>query len=139
MNEKDCIFCKIITGEIPSEKIYEDDWSLAFLDINPVNTGHALVIPKDHFENIYTTPDETLARLSLVTKKVAVAIKNAVDAEGITISMNNEPAGGQVIFHTHFHVVPRFEKDGLKLWPQRKYNDGEISATAEKIREELKD
>ena len=139
MNEKNCIFCKIVRGEIPSEKIYEDDWSLAFLDINPVNAGHALVIPKDHFENIYTTPDEALARLSLVTKKVALAIRNAVDAEGITISMNNEPAGGQVIFHAHFHIVPRFEKDGLKLWPQRKYNNGEISDTAKKIKEELKD
>ncbi|MFA6463555.1 MAG: HIT family protein [Candidatus Paceibacterota bacterium] len=139
MTEKDCIFCKIIKGEIPSEKIYEDEWSLAFLDINPVNAGHALVVPKDHFENIYTTPDETLARLSLVVKKVAVAIKNGMGADGVTISMNNEPAGGQVIFHTHFHIVPRLETDGLKLWPQRKYQEGELSDTLEKIREALKD
>ncbi|MEI6478666.1 MAG: HIT family protein [bacterium] len=134
MNEKDCIFCKIISGDIPSEKIYEDYWSLAFLDINPVNHGHTLVIPKDHFENIYTTPDETLARLLLATKKVTLAIKEALDAEGITISMNNEPAGGQVIFHTHFHVVPRFENDGLKLWPQKKYNEGEMKDISEKIK-----
>ena len=139
MNEKDCIFCKIIKGEIPSEKIYEDDWSLAFLDINPVNAGHTLVVPKDHFENIYATPDETLARLSLVTKKVAVAIKNGLQADGVTVSMNNESAGGQVIFHTHFHIIPRYENDGLKLWSQRKYEEGEMTDSAEKIRESLLD
>lgn len=138
MDEKDCIFCKIVRGEIPSEKVYEDEWSLAFLDINPVHPGHALVIPKDHFENIYTTPDETLARLSLVTKKIAVAIKNAMSADGITISMNNERAGGQDVFHAHFHIVPRIENDNLKLWPQRKYsNDTEMKDVAEKIKNSL--
>ncbi len=139
MNEKDCLFCKIIKGDLPSEKIYEDDWSLAFLDINPVNAGHTLVIPKDHFENLYTTPDETLARLSLVTKKIAVAIKNGLGVDGVTVSMNNESAGGQVIFHTHFHIVPRHENDGLKLWPQRKYTEGEMKDSSERIINSLLD
>ena len=109
------------------------------MDINPVNAGHTLVVPKDHFENIYATPDETLARLSLVTKKVAVAIKNGLQADGVTVSMNNESAGGQVIFHTHFHIIPRYENDGLKLWSQRKYEEGEMTDSAEKIRESLLD
>jgi len=137
MNE--CIFCKIVSGEIPSKKIYEDDHTLAFLDIRPVNPGHTLVIPKDHFENIYTLPDETLARLSLTTKKVALALKDALDADGINLNMNNEAGAGQVIFHAHIHVIPRKPNDGLTLWPQKDYKEGEAESIAQKIIESIKD
>ncbi|MFA6050152.1 MAG: HIT family protein [Candidatus Paceibacterota bacterium] len=132
-----CIFCKIVTGEIPSNKVYEDDHVLAFLDIRPVNPGHTLVIPKDHFENIYTLPDETFARMSLAVKKVSVAIKQAVDADGINLGMNNEEAAGQVIFHAHIHIMPRVEGDGLQLWPQKDYKDGEAASIADRIKKEL--
>ena len=135
---ENCIFCKIVKEEIPAEKVYEDEHTLAFLDIQPINEGHTLVIPKDHFENLYTLPDETLARMSLAVKKVALAIKEAVDADGINVGMNNEPAAGQVIFHAHIHVIPRKSEDGLHLWPQKDYKVGEATVVAEKIRKAFK-
>lgn len=131
----ECIFCKIISGEIPSTKVFEDDHTLAFLDIRPVNLGHVLVVPKDHFENIYTLPDETMARLSLAVKKVAVAVKQGLDADGINIIMNNEQDAGQVINHAHFHVIPRYSTDGLKHWPNKEYKTGEAETIGEKIKE----
>ncbi len=134
---ENCIFCKIVSGEIPSEKVYEDEHTLAFLDIRPVNAGHTLVIPKDHFENIYTLPDETMARLGLAVKKVAVAVKQGMDADGINLAMNNEAPSGQVIFHAHVHVIPRIEGDGLKLWPQRDYKEGEATSVAEQIKKSI--
>ncbi|HEY4512866.1 MAG TPA: HIT family protein [Candidatus Paceibacterota bacterium] len=134
---KDCIFCKIVKGEIPSCKIYEDSDTLAFLDIAPVNPGHTLVIPKEHFENLYTLPDETLAGLILTAKKIAQAIKKGIGADGVNIGMNNEKSGGQVIFHAHLHIIPRIEGDGLKLWPQKSYKEGEAESVAEKIKESL--
>lgn len=134
-----CIFCKIIKGEIPSYKVYEDDYTLAFLDIRPVNAGHTLVISKDHFENIYTLPDETLARLSLTVRKIATAARNSLNADGVNIIMNNEAPAGQVIFHAHFHIIPRFENDGLKHWPQGDLRATEAETILEKIRENLED
>ncbi len=130
---ENCIFCKIISGEIPALKVYEGDHTLAFLDIKPNNPGHALVIPKDHFENIYTLPDETLARMALSVKKVALAVKEAVSADGINISMNNEESAGQEIFHAHIHVIPRKEGDGFKHFPTTLYEEGEAEDVAKRI------
>ena len=130
----DCLFCKIIAGEIPAQKVYEDDTVLAFLDIHPVNIGHTLVIPKTHSVNLYETPNETLAHTMVVVKKLSIAIKKAVGADGINIEMNNEPVAGQVIFHTHWHIVPRFQGDGFTHWRSpRDYNDGEAVEVAQKI------
>lgn len=137
LSMESCIFCKIVRGEIPSYKVYEDEDVLAFLDIRPVNPGHTLVIPKDHFENIYTLPDETIARLSLAIKKVAIAVKHGVDADGINLSMNNEAPAGQVIFHAHIHIIPRTNDDGLKLWPQHDYKEHEARDVADQIRKAL--
>lgn len=134
---KDCIFCKIVRGEVPAYKIYEDEEILAFLDINPVHEGHTLVIPKDHFENIYTLPQETLARLTLATQKVAIAVKNGVEASGINIVMNNEHDAGQLVFHAHLHVIPRAQNDGLAHWPQKPYEPGVASAIEKKIKDAL--
>ena len=105
--EKDCLFCKIISGEIPSAKVYEDEYSFAFLDINPINPGHTLLVPKRHFANLYETSDETLKELTPIIKKLAIAVKKAVSADGINIGMNNDPAAGQLVFHAHFHIIPR--------------------------------
>ncbi len=133
--EKGCLFCKIIAGEIPSAKIYEDEHSFAFLDINPVNPGHSLLVPKKHFTSLYETPDETLKELSPLVKKLAIAVKKAVSADGVNIGMNNDPAAGQIIFHAHFHVIPRFAADGHKHWRgKRPYKDGEMDEVAEKIK-----
>ena len=130
----DCIFCKIAKGEIPSEKIYEDEYTYAFLDIYPGNHGHTLVIPKEHFENIYSIPDEEWCRLMLTVKKVADAAKRGMDADGINLFMNNEEAAGQEIPHAHIHIIPRFREDGFKPFHKTSYKEGEIGKIAEKIR-----
>ena len=131
----DCIFCKIIKGEIPSNKIYENQNTYAFLDINPVNHGHTLVIPKKHYINIFDTPEETLKQLILTIKKITPAIKKAVNADGINIGLSNEQAAGQAVFHIHFHIMPRFKNDGLKLLPQKTYESPEqAKQIAQKIK-----
>ncbi len=133
-NGTSCIFCQIHKGEIPSEKIYENERAFAILDIQPVNIGHALVISKEHFANIYETPEEVLADMMSIAKKLSVAVKNAIVADGINIAMNNNHAAGQVIFHSHIHVIPRIHNDGFELWHGRRgYKEGEMKEIADKI------
>ncbi len=135
--QEDCIFCKIIAGQIPSTQIYEDKFVFAFADINPVNLGHALVIPKKHYTDISNTPDDTLGKLIATAKKIAEAIKEAVKADGINIEMNNGKAAGQIIFHSHIHVIPRFLDDGYRHWKGERRTAEEIREMAEKIRIEI--
>ncbi len=132
-----CIFCKIVSGEIPSNKIYEDDKVVAFLDIAPVNKGHSLVISKGHYIDIHETPEETIADMMKVAKKISKGIKESVGADGINIHMNNEKASGQVIFHAHIHVIPRHTDDGLPNWPTKKYSEEEFAETAKRISAKL--
>lgn len=130
-----CIFCKIIEKEIPAEKIYEDKNVLAFLDIKPINIGHTLVIPKKHFKNIYEIPNEDFCNLMLVVKKLSNIIKKSLKADGINIGMNNDESAGQIIFHSHIHIIPRFKKDNLKHWKGKgKYKKGEIEDILKKIK-----
>ena len=136
-HNEDCVFCKIIDGTIPAYKVYEDDETLAFLDIRPNNFGQTLVIPKDHTENIYTISPETLCRVALTVQKVAMAVRNGTDVDGINIIMNNEPAAGQVVFHAHIHVIPRLNDDGLTFWPSKEYKEGEMEIYRDKIKAEL--
>lgn len=133
----DDLFIKIIKGEIPSYKIYEDEYAFAFLDIAPNNHGHTLVIPKKRFKNIYDVPEKTLCHMMNVAKKISIAVKKATNADGINISMNNEPAAGQLVFHVHIHVIPRFKNDGYKPWGKKEYKEGEAEVVAEKIRKAL--
>jgi histidine triad (HIT) family protein len=137
-SEKDCIFCKIIAGEIPAEKVYEDENTLAFLDIKPVNFGHTLLIPKKHSQNIFDLPTEELQGMMPALKKVAEAIKESVNADGLNITNNHEAAAGQLVYHLHFHIIPRFSNDGFVHWHGKSYAEGEMSATAEKIKSALK-
>jgi histidine triad (HIT) family protein len=133
----DCIFCKIIKGEIPAEKVFEDENFLAFLDITPVNPGHVLLIPKKHFENLYDLPNEVLSQAAPLIKKIALAIKQGVAAEGINLGMNNEKAAGQLVPHAHFHIMPRFSNDNHILWHGQPYAEGEIKKVGEKIKKFL--
>ena len=129
-----CLFCKITNGEAPSYKVYEDEDILAFLDINPVNIGHTLVIPKKHYENLYETPNEVLGKLISTVKKLSINIKEKLNADGINIMMNNDSSAGQVIFHTHIHIVPRFREDRFKHWKGEPYKEREAEETIEKIK-----
>jgi len=133
----ECIFCKIVKREIPASIVYEDDVSLAFLDIKPVNPGHTLLIPKEHYKNLYEMPDELLSKTGPNTKKIAIAVKRATEADGINIGMNNDPAAGQLVFHQHTHIIPRFSNDGHKHWKGRLYKEGEEQVIAEKIKSVL--
>ncbi|MBD3249659.1 HIT domain-containing protein [Candidatus Woesearchaeota archaeon] len=137
MMMQDCIFCKIVNGEIPCSKIYEDEKVLAFLDISPINKGHVLLIPKEHHKDLFDTPDDTLAAFAKTAKKIAKAIEQATDADGINLGQNNGKAAGQEVFHAHIHIIPRFSDDGLKHWPGGKYKEGEEKEFAEKIRSKL--
>ncbi len=101
-----CTFCKIAWKEAPANIVYEDENVIAFMSIQPINVGHTLVVPKKHYENIYEIPEEEVAHLYKVVKKLAHAVHKAVDAEGIRIVQNNGEAAGQVIFHMHVHIIP---------------------------------
>lgn len=129
----DCQFCKILRKEIPCAKVYEDDSTFAFLNITPINPGHTLVISKRHHETIFDIPEDDLAQMVLTTKKVALAVRSVTKCDGLNVGMNNFRAAEQVVPHTHFHVIPRFENDGLRHWPGKRYKDGEM----EKIANEL--
>jgi histidine triad (HIT) family protein len=119
-----CIFCKIVAGEIPSAKVYEDAEVLAFMDIGPIIKGHTLVIPKQHFDPLTATPEPVLAKLMAVVKKIAAAQMNGLKADGVNVMQTNGAAAGQVVPHIHFHVIPRYATDGHRWnWAAKKYDD----------------
>ncbi len=128
-----CIFCQIIKKEIPAKIIFENEKTLAFLDIKPVNPGHILVIPKKHYSTIEEISEEDLCAVSLTLKKMGKNIKDKLGYEGYNVSLNNDPIAGQEIAHLHFHVIPRRENDGLKLWPQEEYKEGKADEILSKL------
>ncbi len=134
----DCIFCKIIKKEIPADFIYENDKIVAFLDIHPNNPGHTLIVPKEHHADLLETPDDVLAEILSKAKKIAPAIMKAVKADGFNSIFNTKPAAGQMVFHTHMHIIPRFTNDGLKHWPDKHLSAEELKKTKDKITAELK-
>lgn len=131
----DCIFCKIIAGEIPAHTVYEDADTLAFLDIKPANPGHVLVIPKRHSRNLLDIPENEWLDVMKTVRRLAPIVKEAMHAPGVNLSMNNEPAAHQMVFHAHVHIIPRFDGDPHKPWAQREYAGGEAKGVAEKIRQ----
>ena len=137
MNTTECIFCKIVAGELPSTQIYEDASTLVFLTIAPVNPGHMLVIPKAHFENIFDLPAETLSAMMHTAQKMAQALKTSLQVEDVNVTMNNGTHSGQVVFHSHVHVIPRYEGDGHGLWETTVYPEGEAQAVGEFIKKAL--
>ena len=131
MNE--CVFCKIVKKEIPANKIYEDDEVLAFLDIKPVNFGHTLVIPKKHYEKMENTPDDTLSVVFANAKKLMEAVKEAMSADFVALSVI-----GIDVPHFHIHLIPRYFNDNMPIfWPRKEYKNGEKEKIAEKIKNEL--
>ena len=131
------IFAKILRGEIPSHRVYEDDHTVAFMDVMPQANGHTLVIPKAPSRNILDADPDTLARLLPVVQKVAVAAKEAFEADGVTVIQFNEPAAGQTVYHLHFHVIPRVEGTSLKPHSGTMEDQGVLAANAEKLRKAL--
>ena len=138
MGKDNCIFCKIVAGEIPSAKIYEDGAVLAFLDVGPVSDGHTLVIPKLHFEKLHECPVEILSCVASCFGKVAKAVVAATGCDGYNVLCNNGRAAGQLVEHLHFHIIPRHNNDGVfSKWPSYKYEQGQIESIAERIKKNL--
>jgi histidine triad (HIT) family protein len=124
---ENCIFCKIVRGEIPSAKVLENEKVLAFLDINPVSKGHTLVIPKIHYGAFPEMPVEVITALGEALQKIGKAVKSQLDFAGFNILLNNDRAAGQLIDHSHFHLIPRNVGDGVMDWPPvRSYAEGEM-------------
>lgn len=136
----DCVFCKIVAGELPSTKLYEDSEILAFMDIGPVVKGHALVIPKKHYDPITGTPPEVLQKIIVVVQKIARAQYEGLKADGVNVTQANGELAGQIVPHIHFHVIPRFRNDAHSWnWKAGKYDSQEeIQDKADRIRSGLK-
>jgi histidine triad (HIT) family protein len=135
--DKDCVFCKIVKGELPSYKVYEDEKYLAFLDIHPILAGHTLVIPKEHSQDLlHTSPAERDGLLEVVAK-IAPTIVKEVNATAFNIGINIGRDSGQVVFHTHVHIIPRRHDDGMMNWKHQTVNEAEFPRIAERIRKGL--
>ncbi|MDL2315732.1 HIT family protein [Desulfovibrio sp. OttesenSCG-928-A18] len=121
--DENCLFCKIVAGLIPCARVYEDEKVLAFLDINPINRGHTLVLPKAHFPSLLELPDSEGESLLRGLRLVAGAVQKQTRCGGFNCIQNNFASAGQVIFHSHWHIIPRFNSDGLPDWPGGAYSD----------------
>ena len=111
----DCIFCKIAKGEIPSATVYEDDDFRVIMDISPASEGHMIILPKEHAANVYELSDATASKIYVLAKKLATALKDELDCDGINILQNNGEAAGQTVFHLHVHVIPRYKGDTVNI------------------------
>ncbi|MCS7053284.1 MAG: HIT family protein [Ignavibacterium sp.] len=131
----ECIFCSIVKKEAPSEIVFEDEDIIAFLDINPINYGHLLVLTKEHFDNFLTVPTELLQKLISRVQFLAGIVKRSTSADGFNTMTNNGTAAGQRIFHFHFHIIPRFENDFKLNLISKNYNDQEMKQIADRMKE----
>lgn len=133
--DMNCIFCKIVAGEIPCLKLFEDELTLAFMDVNPANPGHTLVISKEHWEDVYVIPDSLVGAVSKTAKRVARAIKQTLDPHGINLVQANGKGAAQSVFHFHMHVLPRTNDDDLNLnWGLRPGDMDEIKQVFERVK-----
>ncbi len=136
----DCIFCKIVNGEIPAVKVLDEDKVLAFMDINPASRGHMLVVPKNHAENIFEIQEGDFSAVMGAVRRCAGAVKEALGAEGITVLQLNGRASDQLVPHLHVHIMPRWENDGMSVsqWEMGKGDIEELQGIAHRVQEYLK-
>ena len=134
MKKDDCIFCKIANGEIPSNTLYEDEAFRVILDLGPAARGHALVLPKEHFADLYELPEDWCERAFLLAKKMAGQITEKLGCDGFNIVQNNKEAAGQTVPHFHIHLIPRYENDGQKIgWEPQNPSAEELAAIREPV------
>ena len=133
------VFSRIVRGEIPSAKVYEDELTLAFMDINPVARGHTLVICKEEYPDLFTIPAETLVAVARTTQHVALAIRTSLSPDGVNIVQNNGAAAGQIIFHYHVHLIPRWDNDGgaVRMGRHQESTPADLQSVAEQIRQQI--
>lgn len=140
MKNKDCIFCKIANGEISANALYEDDVVKVIFDLGPASRGHVLILPKNHFNNIYDLDEETAAHIFKVAVKTANAIKDALEPEGLNIVQNNGELAGQTVFHFHMHLIPRYKGDNVHVtWTPGEITEEEVALLKEKIAAKIND
>ena len=135
MRDENCIFCKIAAGEIPSATLYEDDDFRVILDLGPASRGHALILPKEHYRNLYDIDDETLVKAALLAKKMVKKLTDVLGCDGYNVVQNNEPCAGQTVFHFHMHLIPRYEDDNVGLgWKTGELTDEVKNEILEKMK-----
>lgn len=138
MKDSNCIFCKIANGEIPSYTIYEDDKFRVIFDLGPATKGHAIILPKEHFRNIFDLDENYTKEALVVAQKIAGAMKEVLNCDGLNILQNNEEVAGQTVFHFHIHLIPRYKNDGVKLtWIPGELDKTSAEAIANNIRERI--
>ena len=136
MKKEDCIFCKIANGEIPSKTIYEDEYFRVILDLGPATKGHALVIPKEHADNLYELPEELAEKVLPVAKRVAAVMRQKLQCDGLNLVQNNGETAGQTVMHFHLHMIPRYENDGQQIeWVPGKPSQEELEAIKKQLTE----
>lgn len=134
MKKQDCIFCKLANGEIPSKTLYEDEQFRVILDLGPATKGHALILPKDHYANIYEIPEDTLSGVILLAKKMAMCMTEKLHAVGFNLVQNNGEVAGQTVMHFHMHLIPRYDHDGQHiLWKPQTISQEEIEEVKNQI------
>ena len=127
MCEEKCVFCKIAKGDIPSKVLYEDDEFKVILDLGPATKGHALILPKNHYRNLYEIPDEAAGKVMLLAKKMALHMTEKLNCDGFNLVQNNGEAAGQTVFHFHMHLIPRYTEDGQTLgWKPLEFTQEEL-------------
>lgn len=129
----DCIFCKIVRGEIPARIVYENEKVIAFLDVNPISKGHLLIIPKKHFENIFDIEEDYLKGIITSAKELAKKLKKNLNADGINMLHASGKSAQQSVFHFHIHLVPRYNRDKLDTWPRSNYKELNFNEVKEEI------
>ncbi len=135
--QNECVFCRIVRGQAPSFQVCEDELTLTFMDIFPVAAGHSLVIPKEHYENIYTVPPDTLAAIARASRRLALAIRTELQPDGLGLFQLNGAAAGQTVFHYHQHLIPRSSGETLKLHTRVRGDDDELRAVSVKLAKKL--
>ncbi|MBQ6696309.1 MAG: HIT family protein [Lachnospiraceae bacterium] len=136
MKKDDCIFCKLANGIIPTNSIYEDEDFNVILDMAPAAKGHALILPKEHADNLYELPEETAAKVLVLAKKLAKSMTEKLNCDGFNVVQNNGTVAGQTVFHFHMHLIPRYENDGQNInWIPQEVSAEELKATKELLAE----
>ena len=136
MRDADCIFCKIAAGEIPSKTIYEDEEFRVIMDISPATKGHALILPKEHYPNLYEIPEEVAADAMKLAKKLAKKMTDALQCDGFNLVQNNGEVAGQTVFHFHMHLIPRYKNDGNEdriCWNHLELGEEELEEIHQKL------
>ena len=134
MRDANCIFCKIVAGEIPSRTLFEDEDFKVMLDVGPASKGHALIVPKEHYANIYELPDELAGKAMRLAKRMATHMTNVLNCDGFNILQNNGEVAGQTVFHYHMHLIPRYKgSDEMILWNANHFSDEQMDALAEQL------